>query len=81
MKPISLAVSEEDYKAFREAAQAQDRSIADLIREAMTYYRAERLEVRPSLQQIPVLAGHRLKTKLPSRAEIYDEVLEAKAKR
>lgn len=81
MKPISVLVSEEDYEAFREAARTQDRSIADLIREAMTYYRAEQLQARPPLHQIPVLAGHRLKTKLPSRAEIYDEVFEAKAKR
>ncbi len=81
MKPISVIVSEGDYEAFREAAHEQGRSIADLIREAMTYYRTEQLEARPPLDQIPVLAGHRLKTKLPSRAEIYDEVFEAKAKR
>lgn len=81
MKPISVTVSEEDYEAFREAADAQDRSIADLIREAMTLYRAEMIEARPNLDQIPVLAGHRLKTRLPSRAEIYDQVFEAKAKR
>jgi hypothetical protein len=80
MKPISVTVAEEDYEAFREAAQAQGRSIADLIREAMTYYRAEQLEARAPLDQIPVLAGHRLKTKLPSRSEIYDEVFEPKAK-
>lgn len=79
MKPISVIVSEDDYEVFRKAAREQSRSIADLIREAMTYYRAEQLETRTRLDQIPVLAGHRLKTKLPSRAQIYEQVFETSA--
>lgn len=74
MKTISVAVSEDDYETFRRAARAEHRSIAQLIREAMSFYRNERLERRPPLRDIPVLAGHRPTGELPSRSEVYDEL-------
>ncbi len=74
MKTISVAVSEEDYEAFRHAAGEGDRSIAQLIREAMALYREERLERRTPLRSLRVLAGHRPTAPLPSREELYDEV-------
>lgn len=74
MKTISLSVSELDYEAFRRAARNLGRPIAQLIREAMARYRAEELEPRPPLRDLPVLAGPRLRTALPSRAELYDEI-------
>jgi len=43
MKTISLAVSETDYEAYRRASHAQHRPIAQLIREAMAFYRTEKL--------------------------------------
>jgi hypothetical protein len=74
MKTISVSVSETDYKAFREAARQRDRSIAQLIREAMARFRETELESRSPLRAVPVLPGHRLVGELPSRGELYDEV-------
>ena len=74
MKTISVGVAEDDYEAFREAAKAQSRSIAQLIREAMFLFRAEHLEGQTPLRELPVLAGHKSVGALPSRAELYDEV-------
>ena len=74
MKTISVAVSESDYEAFRRAARAQNRPVAQLIREALANYRAERLEVKTPLVDLPILEGHHLISRLPNRAEIYEEI-------
>ncbi len=74
MKTISLAVSELDYEAFRQAAAREDRPIAQLIREAMALYRAERIAERTTLTEFPVLVGHRPVAELPSRSEVWDEI-------
>ncbi len=74
MKTISLAVSERSYQAFREASRQQGRPIAQIIREAMDWYRREHLETRVPLTELPLLAGHRAIAPLPTRTEIYDEI-------
>ena len=74
MKTISIAVSESDYEAFQRAAKRRDRPAAELIREAMAFYREEKLEERTRLTSIPVIAGHELIGTLPDRAEVYDEI-------
>jgi hypothetical protein len=74
MKTISVSILPEDYEAFRLAAKSQHRSIAQLIREAMTFYRSERLEKDPPLTSLPTLVGHRPVKPLPSRAEIHEEI-------
>jgi len=79
MKTISVAVSESDYSAFREAARQRDRSIAQLIREAMARYRETELEPRIPLRSVPVLSGHRPVGRLPSRSELYDEIFAPRA--
>jgi hypothetical protein len=76
MKTISVSVSETDYDAFREAAKRQHRSIAQLIREAMAYYRETKLAQRPRLTELPVFLGHRPLKPLPTRAEIYNDLFE-----
>jgi hypothetical protein len=76
MRTISLAVLESDYEAFKEAAKEQGRSAAQLIREAMTFFRQHRLQKREPLRALPVLSAHRPIGNLPSRAELYDEVFE-----
>jgi len=73
MKTISLAVSESEYEAFRRAAQEKNRPIAQLIREAMVYYREQRLEARTPLVELPLLPGHRPVQALPTREELYSE--------
>jgi hypothetical protein len=73
MKSISLSVSEDDYEIFRKFAQRQQRPIAQLIREAIAAYRAEKLEARDRLEEIVVLTGHSPSAPLPSREELYGE--------
>lgn len=74
MRTISVAVSEDDYEAFRRAADRQRRPIAQLIREAMFVYRSEHLSERTRLTDFPVLVGHRQIAPLPTREELWDEV-------
>ena len=74
MRTISLAVSDLDYEAFRQAAAREGRPIAQLIREAMALYRAERIAERTILTDFPVLVGHRPAADLPDRSEVWDEV-------
>ena len=80
MKTISVSVSSSDYEAFREAAKGQQLSIAQLIREAMAFYREQKLQERTPLRDLPVLPGHRLSGRLPSRHEIYEEILDDKGR-
>lgn len=75
MKTISVSVSKEDYEAFRRGARREKRSIAQLIRDAMTLYRQERLDEKTRLDDLPVLVGHRPLRDLPGRAEIYEDMV------
>jgi hypothetical protein len=67
MKPISIAIVEEEYELFRRAARRRGRPVAELIREAMAFYRAEKLERRDRLTDLPLLVGHRPRRRLPAR--------------
>lgn len=77
MRTISVSVSKDDYEAFRRGARRGQRPIAQLIREAMAFYRKERLEEKSRLLELPVLVGHRPLSNLPGRAELYDEMFGA----
>jgi hypothetical protein len=74
MKTISVSVSEDDYEYFRMFASRQGRPIAQLLRDAMSHYRATVLAERPRLTDLPVLSGHRPISPLPPREELYDEI-------
>lgn len=74
MKTISISVSESDYEAFRVYAARHDRSIAELVREAMALYRKEKLTPTERLERIPVVHGMKPLGPLPTREEIYDEI-------
>jgi hypothetical protein len=74
MRVISVSVSEQDYEAFQRSAKAQNRSVAQLIREAMALYRAERLRPHRPLVELPLLAGHQPTGPLPGRGDVYDEI-------
>lgn len=76
MRTISVSVSKEDYEAFRRWSRRRKRSIAQLIREAMSFYREEKLEGQAPLTELPVLFGHRPLGNLPTRGDLYDEVFE-----
>jgi hypothetical protein len=81
MKTISVGIVDADYECFRKASSAQGRPIAQLIREAMAFYRQERLERRTPLRDVPLLVGHRLVTGLPDRGELWDEMFADVAER
>lgn len=74
MKTISVSVSKGDYEAFRRSSRRSKRPIAQLIREAMSLYRSERLEAKGRLVELPALVGHRPLLTLPGRAELYEEI-------
>ena len=76
MKTISLSVLKSDYEAYKRAAAEKGRSVAQLIREAMALYRAEKLEQRPPLVDLPVFPGHRPCGELPSRDEVWEEMFD-----
>jgi len=77
MKTISLSVSKIEYDAFKRAAKEEGRPVAQLIREAMAYYRAERMQLRTPLDEVPVLLGHRPLSEPPSRQVLWDEIAES----
>lgn len=74
MKTISVAVSESVYEDFRRAARERDRSIAQLIREAMKLYRDTHLTDSEPLRSFPVFDSTGPRADLPSRSVLYDEM-------
>ncbi|MBI3926372.1 MAG: CopG family transcriptional regulator [Armatimonadetes bacterium] len=74
MKTISISVSEDDYEAFRAHAKRSDRSIAELVREAMRLYREQRLQRLERMERLPLFGQNHPLGPLPDRAEIYDEI-------
>jgi hypothetical protein len=79
MRTISLSVSESDYEAFRRASKQKHQPIAQLIRDAMAVYRQERLEARSPLREVALLPGHRLVGTLPTREEVWEEIVAPRA--
>ena len=78
MKTISVSVSEDDYEVFRAAATGQGRPIAQLIRDAMAFYRQVKLEPRTRLDHLTIFHGRGPIGDLPSRAEIWEEIIDAR---
>ncbi len=74
MRKISISVSNADYEAFRALARQHDRPTAELIRDAMVRYLAERpLKLQP-LRTLRVFEQPRPAGELPERAEIWSEI-------
>ncbi len=77
MRTFSVSVPDSDYEAFRQAAEARNRLFDDLVREAIALYRAERIQGKEPLTDLPVLSGHQLVGELPPRTEVWDEILQS----
>jgi len=63
MKPITFNVSESTYLEFKKYAKRQDRTTAELIREAMELYREKKIKASASrsLRELePVSLGRML---------------------
>lgn len=74
MKSISISVSDTDYEVFRQVAKGSDHSIAGLIREAMAYYKEQRLSQQGRLRHLTIFPNTRSRGTLPNRSQIYDEM-------
>ncbi len=74
MKLISIHVSEKTYGEFRKYAEHQDRPVAELIREAMEFYRERKIQPQTALKRMPTAAKPKLKRRW-TREEIQKELL------
>lgn len=73
MRTISIHVSESDYAAFKSLAAQDERSVAELIREAMRRWLADQRRSGCSLADIqPVDCGTMLRSF--DRNEVADEM-------
>lgn len=76
MKPITINVSTESYKALQAYARKKDRTTSELIREAMDDYLQTHVESKPSLSEFrPARVGKVLRP-LISRAGLFEEMLD-----
>ena len=75
MKTITINVSEPVYSDFREYARRQDRPTSELIREAMTLYRDQRIRPRGSLRDLTPLALGEVLRPLTVEDDLLDEML------
>jgi len=76
MKAITIHVSEPVYEAYKEIARREDRSAAELIREAMERYQAELTREETSLLDLaPASVGKIIKN--PTAGEdLLEEMLD-----
>lgn len=74
MRTLRVTVSDSEYDALQKVAGARDRSVEQLIQEALTAFQRETEEPRKPLRDLPLFPGHRLVAELPSRAELYEEI-------
>ena len=76
MKTITIHVSEPVYREFKNLAQQQDRSTAELIRESMDLYLEKKAPPRKSLLDLkPVSLGKPKRKIFSSDSDLLDEML------
>ena len=76
MKTITINVSEPVYAEFRSASELQGRPTAELIREAMEFYRQERLKPRRDLSAFRPRSAGGVRRPLAEDDDLLDEMLE-----
>ncbi len=76
MKTISVNVSEPVYQDFLEYARRTDRTAAELIREAMELFRAQRIAARTSIKTLGPLDLGEVVAPLDSEDDLLDEMLD-----
>jgi len=76
MKTITINVSEPVYAEFQQASKVMGRPTSELIREAMEFYRNERMYPRRSLNSFrPRSVGKVLKP-LDNQDDLFGEMLQ-----
>jgi hypothetical protein len=78
MRTLRVTVSDSEYEAIRKAADAQERSVQQLVQEILAAFQRESVESRKPLRDLPVLSGHRPVADLPGRADLYEEMFSEK---
>ena len=73
MRVISVYVSAKTYAEFKRYARNVDRPVAELIREAMEWYRTNRIQSQTILKRMPVSSRPKLKRRW-TREEIQEEL-------
>ena len=77
MKTITVNVSEPVYRDFQAQAKAQDRTAAELIRQAMEEYRRSHMKPGASLRDLqPLSVGEVLRPMTPDD-DLLGEMLDA----
>lgn len=74
MRIISVYVSDKTYAEFKRYARNVDRPVAELIREAMEWYRTNRIQSQTILKRMPVSSRPKLKRRW-ARENIQQELL------
>jgi hypothetical protein len=75
MKLISVNVSEPVYRDFQDYAKRTDRTTAGLIREAMEWYRRERIRPRKSVLDLKPLNLGKVLRPLKREDDLLGEML------
>lgn len=75
MKTITISVSEPVYEQFQAYARREDRTAAELIREAMDDYRQRWIERRGSLGDLQPLDLGAVKRPLGPEDDLLEEML------
>ena len=79
MRTLQVTVSDSEYDALRKVADAQDRSVEEVIQDTLASFQRETaVATRTPLRDLPLFPGHRPVADLPSRAEIYEEIFSEK---
>lgn len=76
MKTIAVNVSEPVYREFQEQARRQDRTAAELIREAMEAYRQRWVRSSGSLRDLPPLDLGAIEELLSGEDDLLGEMLD-----
>ena len=77
MKAITINVSEPVYRDFQEFAKIADRTISELIREAMASYRDLYIRPRKSLRNLQPLSLGKVLKPLSPEDDLLGEMLDA----
>lgn len=74
MRTLRVTVSDSEYDALQRVADAQDRSVEQLIQETLASFQRETAGAKKPLRDLPLFPGHRLVAGLPSRGDLYEEI-------
>lgn len=75
MKTITINVSEPVYRDFQEISKLQDRSTSEIIREAMEFYRQQKLRVSRSMHDMQPFSVGSVLQPLQSTEDLLEEML------